>query len=342
MSQPKLRDGLVSRAIAFRSILRGVGVAGAGLALGAMLTVGCVESASAHADSNTPKKIAFAFPYTEVGVYKPIIGGALAEAKKLHVSVLQSTTGGTSGKQLSELETWMAEGVNGIVLFPLDQGAMGPIVSKAHQDGIKVIGYATQLPGEQGLINWNTPRGNRAIGFAAAAWVNKVKHGHAEVALLTQNQVPVGRSRIQQELAALHKKAPGAKVVATAQAATGSSSLSVARSMLQAHPTISVFLCVNDTDQVGVARAIQQAGKPAKDFFLTGTDGTLTALKMIKSGRINGADGALPLRTIGIDVTRFAYDAIVGKKPTKKVFTYVVASNHNPKVVKKLIAAFGS
>lgn len=333
------QQGILDKPLSRRDLLRGAGALGAGLALGAAMpsVAGAATRRAASA-----KQVAFAYPYTSVQVYQPILKGALAEAAKLNVQLLQSNSQLNSGAQLAELDTWIAEGVGAIVILPLDYSALGPVIPKAHKAGVKILGYAVKLPGEDGFLLWNDAAGAKAVGNAAAQWVNTHKRGKAEVGLLTQQAVEVGRTRINGAVAALKKAAPGAKIVASTEAPDNAHALVAVRDMLQAHPNLSVIICVNDDDEVGAARAIIQAGKNPKNFFLTGMDGSLTALQMIKSGQINGVTGALPLYDIGVGVTQFAADAMAGRRPTSKVFNYVLATNHNPAVVQQLISAYGT
>ena len=93
--------------------------------------------------------------------------------------------------------------------------------------------------------------------------------------------------------------------------------------------------------EVGAERAIQQLHKSTKSIWLGGFDGSLTALKEIDSGQINGVTAALPLEPIGEAVAQFGADAARGSGPTSKTFDYILAKNNDPSVVEPLIKAYG-
>jgi ribose transport system substrate-binding protein len=297
--------------------------------------------ASTGSPNGKSVQVAFGFPYTSVEVYKPLIAGAKAEATKLGAQILQSSAQLNAGAQVTELNTWIAQGVGALVILPLDLNSLAPVVASAHKAGTKVIGYSTQIPGADGAILWSDAQGAQLVGGAAADWVNGQKGGTAQVGLLTQEAVATGKARIDGSVAALQKAAPGAKVVASAEAPDAAHAYAVTLSMLQAHPNISVILCVNDDDEIGAARALKQLNKAPASVWLGGFDGSLTALKEINSGAINGVTAALPLEPIGEAVTQFGVDAANGSGPTSKTFDYILAKNNDPSVVEPLIQAYG-
>jgi len=300
-------------------------------------------ASTAGAASATGKsvQVAFGFPYTSVEVYKPLIKGAKAEAATLGAKILQSSAQLNAGAQVTELNTWIAQGVGALVILPLDLNSLAPVVTAAHKAGTKVIGYSTQIPGADGAILWSDAQGAQLVGGAAADWVNSQKAGTAQVGLLTQDAVSVGKARIDGSLATLQKAAPGAKVVARAEAPDAAHAYTVTLSMMQAHPDISVILCANDDDEVGAARALKQLNKAPASVWLGGFDGSLTALQEINDGTINGVTAALPLEPIGEAVTQFGVDAANGSGPTSKTFDYILAKNNDPSVVEPLIQAYG-
>jgi ABC-type sugar transport system substrate-binding protein len=308
-----------------------------GLALAASVLAACGDTSQ-----SSSTKVAFGYPYTALQVYKPLLAGAQEEAKKRGVTILQSRAALNSSAQISELNTWLANGVGSVVVLPMDLSAMGPLVPKAHKQKTRIIGYSTQIPGEDGSIMWNDKKGAQEVGAAVADWVNTNHGGSAKVGMLTVKAAEVGRIRIANSLASLKKNASSSiDVVDQADAADAATAYKATQAMLQAHPDISVILCATDDAEVGASRAMKQLGKSPNSIFLSGLDGSLTALQMIRSGEITGVSGALPLEKIGQAVTDLGANAAEGKKPTSKMFDFVLATNNNPSVVDGLIAGYG-
>ena len=67
--------------------------------------------------------------------------------------------------QLSEINTWIAQGVGGIIVLPLDNNAMLPLIKKAHAAGVKFLDYSDNaLPGVDGWVIFNNLQGAQLVG----------------------------------------------------------------------------------------------------------------------------------------------------------------------------------
>jgi D-xylose transport system substrate-binding protein len=65
----------------------------------------------------------------------------VAHARALGADVIVQAAAGDDYLQLSQAENMLARGVDVLVVVPHDAKAMGPIVAKAHEKGVKVIAY---------------------------------------------------------------------------------------------------------------------------------------------------------------------------------------------------------
>ncbi|HEY5057484.1 MAG TPA: sugar ABC transporter substrate-binding protein [Gaiellaceae bacterium] len=320
-----LLEVLTGRRMNRRSVVLGaIGAAGAvvigpaGSALGATRRV-----------ANT-KQIAFAQPDTGASIWNVLMKGAKIAAKKRGYQLLESHANSQLDAQINELNTWIAQGIGGVIVLPLDNNSMGPLIKKAHAAGVKFLDYSDKaLPGVDGWVIFNNPQGAQQVGTYAGQWVNKTLGGKAEVALLTHEIQVTGRQRIHGGIAALQKVAPGAKVVAKHEAVLSADALPVVQSMLQAHPNLNVILCIADDGCLGAERAFLQTN-PSKarqaQMLIAGWDGSVPAIQKVLSGSTIRATGALDAIGIGeasIDATA---NAIEGKKPVDINFPYVLVS----------------
>src|SRR6266478_4805630 len=80
----------------------------------------------------------------------PALDAAKEEATKLGYEIVQSFSGSAPEKQLAELNAWIASGVDALVVLPLDANAIGGVVKKCHDKGILFVGYANNVPGNDG------------------------------------------------------------------------------------------------------------------------------------------------------------------------------------------------
>jgi ribose transport system substrate-binding protein len=302
---------------------------GAG-ALGA-LTLGRTGSALAYVNrTSNSKQIAFAQPDTSFAGYPLLLKGAKDEASKRGYELLESHANHKLDAQVGEINTWIAQGIGGIIVLPLDNNAMLPLIQKAHSAGLKFLDYSDNaLPGVDGWVIFNNLGGAKLVGTYVGQWVNKTLGGTAKVALLTHEIQKTGRDRIHGAVAAMTKVAPKAKVVARHEGVLAADSLPVAQSMLQANPDLNVFICIADDGCLGAERAFQQTHPSAarqKQMCIVGFDGTVPVFQKIVAGSAIRATGVLDLIKIGAASAQATIDAIEGSGPVKINFPYVLAA----------------
>ena len=198
----------VSRPIDRRRFVLGA----AGIVAGLAMPASAFARSSAIANSKT---IAFAQPDTSASVYPLLLKGAKEEAAKRGYELLQSHANGKLDAQVNELNTWIGQGIGGVIVLPLDNNAMAPLIEKAHAANVKFLDYSDRaLPGTDGWVIFNNLQGAALVGTDAGRWVNRTLNGKAKVALLTHEIQQTGRDRIHGGIKALKKVAPGAQVVA--------------------------------------------------------------------------------------------------------------------------------
>jgi len=313
-----------------RSVSRRGFVAGAAGTFGA-LTLGRAGSAFGavghHANS---KQVAFAQPDTSFAGYPLLLNGAEKEAKSRGYTLLESHANAQLSAQVSELNTWIAQKIGGVIVLPLDNNAMLPLIKKAHANGVKFLDYSDNaLPGTDGWVIFNNLGGAKLVGTWLGNWINTTLSGNAKVALLTHEVQKTGRDRIHGCVAAMQKVAPGAKVVARHEAVLAAQALPVAQSILQANPDLNVFICIADDGCLGAEKAFLQTHPSAarqKQMCMVGFDGTVPVFDKIVAGSTIRATGALDLIGIGAASVKATINAIEGKQPTKINYPYTLAA----------------
>ena len=292
------------------------------------------------------KQIAFAQPDTAAGVYPLLLSGAKAAGKRRGYEILESHANSKLDAQLNELNTWIGQGIGGVIVLPLDNNAMGPLIKKAHAADVKFLDYSdAALAGTDGWVIFDNLGGAKLVGTHAGKWVNRVLGGKAKVALLTHEVQQTGRDRIHGAVAALKKVAPKVQIVARHEGVLAADALPVTQSMLQAHPDLNVIFCIADDGCLGAERAFMQT-KPSKQrqsqMYIAGWDGAVPVMKKIVAGSVIRSTGALDLVGIGgasIDATA---NAIEGKGKSRINYPYVLISEDNKAAGKKLIAKYAT
>jgi ribose transport system substrate-binding protein len=320
--------------------------AGVGAGLLGLAVAGCGDRGGSGGGGGDSKKVAFAQPDTSSAIYPLLLAGAKQAGQKHGYSILESHANHKLDAQVSELNTWIAQGIGGIIVLPLDNNAMGPIITKAHDAGVKILDYSDKaLPGIDGYVIFNNLQGARLVGRNAGEWVNKNLGGKAKVALMTHEVQQTGRERIGGAVKALQEVAPGAEVVAKHEGVLAADVLPVAQSMLQANPDLNVIFCIADDGCLGAEKAFMQTN-PSKEridqMYIAGWDGAAPVLEKILAGGPIRATGALDAVKIGEAAIDATVNAVEGKKPTQINFPYVLASQDDPKAVQALLDKFKS
>jgi ABC-type sugar transport system substrate-binding protein len=289
------------------------------------------------------KKIGFSQPDTSASIWQPLMLGAKQECNKYGYTLLESHANSELSLQVAEIEDWIAEGVGAIVVLPLDDQTIEPLVKKAHAAGVKFLTYTESvMPGVDGWIIWDNMQGGQLLGNYAAQWVHTNLGGKAQVATMTFIENLNGRQRIDDAVNALLKAAPGCKVVASHDGVLSPETFTAFQPMIEAHPDINVVICIADEGCDGVLKAFTDTAHPTKerltDMFICGYDGSVPVLHDILSGSPIRAAAALPAVPIGQASMRIAISAIEGKPGTTSEFPYVLCDASNPGVVKQAIA----
>lgn len=327
-----------------RTFLRVAGGAAAGLtAFGLSDAIGDpVERVTAAATRKAARVVAFGQPDRTADVYRPLIAGAQAEARRRGYQLLESFANSQADKQIAEIGTWIGEQVDAMTILPLDVNAMGGLIHRAHSAGVKFVSYSVELPGADGYILFDNRQGSALVGQYAGQWVNKTLGGKAEVALLTFDVNANGRQRVHGGLAALQKVAPGTKVVAQTQAVLAPDAFKATQSILQAHPNVNVILCIADDGCLGAAQAFKATGRDPKTMFIAGWDGSRQVMQKILDGGPIRATGALDLKAIGASAVWVPANIVEGKGPRFFNSPYVLVTHETPTLARRLIKNFGS
>jgi ribose transport system substrate-binding protein len=355
--RPGGQDDTEERQLSRRQFVRRVGLAGATLAVAGPVLAACgttstsstsagSTSASSGGTSSAPtgnrKKIGFSQPDTSASIWGPLMLGAQQECQARGYLLLESHANSKLDAQLSEVQTWIAEGVGAIVCLPLDNNAIIPLIGQAHSKGVKFLDYSDNaLPGVDGWVIFDNLQGAKLVGDYAGQWVNQTLGGKAEVALLTHYIQLTGKQRIDGCVAALQSVAPGAKVVAQHEGVLSPDTFPAFQSMLQAHPNINVAICIADEGCAGVEQAFMATHPSAqriKDMFICGFDGSAPVIEAIGTGGPIRATGALDAVGIGKASIETAANAIEGKTPTKINFPYVLCTAQTTALNQKLLA----
>jgi ribose transport system substrate-binding protein len=286
------------------------------------------------------KTLGFSHPYPGSGIYRGLRKGLRAEGERLGVETLESTAEGQADKQLAEINTWIDTiGVEAVSILNINGEGLGPTVDHAHEAGVKVIGYAFNIEGEDGYNVFDNYQGAQLVADAAIQWINEnIPEGDVEMGLLTLDTIEVGRVRVHEAERLIIEAIPRVKVVATAEGTNLAGPAQEATlSMLQANPNIRVMICISDDGQLGAWQAMKQLGVE-QNIWSAGYDGLVPVMEAIVAGELIGVTAAIPLVEIGGANVWVAANLVDGDAPGYFNAPYLLVTKDTPELAAQLIA----
>ncbi|MBO9629486.1 MAG: substrate-binding domain-containing protein [Shinella sp.] len=224
-------------------------------------------------------------------------------------------------KEAQLIDTYIARGVNSIVVAPLSADASVPALKKARDAGITVVTYGTSANGDVAQATVTSSDRDIGIGTGQAATEflktlgngEKVKIGMLAFKALLPEQ---SNARVEGFLSVV---ADQVDIVAQQDAWLAEKALAVASDMLTANPDIRVIYAANEGGTIGAVQAVKKAGLEGK-VFVFGTDGSEQLANMLLNG-----DNVLQATTAQqpLEVGRLAIEAAQSLLDGKKIETKV-------------------
>lgn len=215
-----------------------------------------------------------------------------AEAEKLGWQLVYTDAAGSAAKQVADVNSMIAQGVDLIFLAPREEKPLIPAVMAAKKAGIPVILLDRNV--DQSLAQ----AGRDYVTFIGSDFVDEGKRaaealanavgGNAKIIQLegTTGSSPANDRRKGFE--EYIKDHPGMQIVASQSGDFArDKGRQVAETLLQAHPDATAIYAHNDEMAIGAIAAIEAAGKtPGKDVIVVSVDGTRDALQAIIDGKM--------------------------------------------------------
>jgi ABC-type sugar transport system substrate-binding protein len=215
-----------------------------------------------------------------------------AEAKKRGWQLVYTDAASSAAKQVADVNSMIAQGVDLIFLVPREERPLIPAVRAAKKANIPVIlidrsvDPALAKPG----VDYLTFIGSDFVkeGQRVAEWLVGVTGGNAKIIEL---EGTVGASPANDRKKGFDdalKAHPGMVIVASQSGDfVRDTGRQVAQTLLQAHPDATVIYTHNDEMALGAITAVEAAGKtPGKDVIICSVDGEKDAVKAIVDGKI--------------------------------------------------------
>jgi inositol transport system substrate-binding protein len=210
-----------------------------------------------------------------------------AEASKTNVNLVEADGEGKAEDQISQVQNFIAQGVNAIILNPYDREGSAPAVDLAVKAHIPII-VVNALVSNLNEANAYVGSDDSEAGRIAAQHIMDLLHGKGNIAVIhgpNGHSAEVQRSEgIRQVLA----KYPDAKIVVEQTANWDrTQALNLMENWLASGQPIDAVIAQNDEMALGAVKAIEAAGKQ-NQILVIGIDAIPDALKAVADGRMAG------------------------------------------------------
>ncbi|HET6626705.1 MAG TPA: substrate-binding domain-containing protein [Nocardioidaceae bacterium] len=246
------------------------------------------NAASSNDETGETVTIGFSGPAADHGWLAAINSAALAEAEKFDDIELKAAEGTNDPSlQISQIETFINDKVDAIVLLPTDGAALTNVAIKAMDAGIPVINvdreFSSPFAARTTILGDNYGMGVSA-GTYACDLIEKNDINDpviAEIAGIDSLPLTQDRSQGFKDALASCDQTVDNRVAAEFTVESGEEQAS---NLLQAEPKIDIIWNHDDDQGVGVKAAFDNANRD--EFFFIGGAGSANAMRWIQDGEM--------------------------------------------------------
>lgn len=192
---------------------------------------------------------------------------------------------GKPDKQSSQLDSFVAQGVDAVIICPTDANALTPAVESVVKAGIPVVACSADVADNVGQV-WVGSE-NENGGEIEAGFVVDSLGGKGNIAIL---RGPLGHFAEQGRFAGYEKvlkNHPGIKVVYDQTANwQRDQAMTQVENLLTSGNHIDAILCQNDGMALGALEAVKAAGQKDR-ILIAGIDAIKDALDSIQAGELD-------------------------------------------------------
>lgn len=248
--------------------------------------------------------------------YRDLVAAMEAEAAQQGFTLRIQYAEFQSPKQINQIETFVQQGVDAIIVAPCDSAGIAPTINDAASKGIPV--FTADIAAHNANVTSHIASDNVLGGKLIGEYLAKLLDGEGNVAIIDNAEVASVQERVAGFEEAL-KAFPEIKIV---QKAPGygrrDKAMRAAQDVIQAQSNLNAIFGINDDSALGALAALESAGLQDK-LIIVGYDGTPEAREVIRSGKALKADTVQHPEEIGRTTIRTIADHFTGKSVPKVV-----------------------
>ncbi len=281
-----------------------------------LVLVTCSLGVTAHASGNAAgkKTVGVLYCLLSAPAVKVFATGIEAKAKELGIDLIELDGGWDAQKQTDQMSSLIAQGVDAIVLNPVDSKSIIPVVKQAKEAGIPVVMGAMDIDasGKEYTVSY-VGADEKDVGRAAADMMKTALGEAGGPVLIVEGKA--GTDPQINRTAGFEEGITGSAVAVCAKVAGDfdkATAMKVTQDALTKDSNIKGIWVHDDTMCIGVVQAMKTMGFSGKDIAVVSYNGSKSGYDMVKAGDIVGT-AVQPLFVEGSTSLQAAVDASDGK-----------------------------
>ena len=264
-----------------------------------MALVSCTNSNSEPSqDASTPaetqsggnegNKLIAGIVFQEDQFFKILSAGYEAAAADRGYEIQLTNTNNDQSKETEALNTYLAQGVAGVAISPLNTQTSPATISDVMEAGMEVAICNNSIDAFPGAVVSYTSDNYTYCNQTGQAAVEFIQENYdadetLQIGIIQfKTQVPEqSADRVNGFFAALDEAGIKYDIVSDQDAWLQDAAVETAGDMISANPDLDIIYAANDGGTVGTVMAVENAGK-AGEIFVFGTDGSEQIVSLLK------------------------------------------------------------
>lgn len=248
--------------------------------------IASVAGMSAAAEEKT--KVGFIVQDLTINYFLSVVQGVedFQDNYNMEVQVIDGHSDATT--QVTAIENLITQGVDCIVICPVDTVAPETAVAEAQAAGIPVISWSEHIEGSNAWVAVNNYDYGFENGKIAGQWIldnlDSQEDARVMYVYVQESEQLIERGNgMKDGVASL---APDAETVAIQSGNTTEAGMEAVETTLAKYPDLNVIVCSNDSVALGAYEAMIAAGKGEDNICITGQDADAKNLEYISEDTI--------------------------------------------------------
>jgi ABC-type sugar transport system substrate-binding protein len=246
---------------------------------------GAVQNAGAHPEKVGKRlRVGFTVQDLTIPYFISVINGINDSKDQYNIELIVHDGKSDASSQVTAMENFITQGLDCIVICPIDPVAPESVTKEAQAAGIPVLSWSELVNGSDGWLTLRQHEYGYTAGKIAGEWAKDKfpSQADAKVMFVYVPEVADLAERGQGLKDGFLELVPGATVIAEQAGNTPEAGMKAVETTLVRYPDMNVIVACNDAVALGAFEAMATAGKRAGEVGIVGLDATDEALNKIR------------------------------------------------------------